>query len=44
MPALLELQWMALAVALNRGVDPDLNLRPEGQAPSRASAAEVGQA
>lgn len=28
MPALLELQWMALAVALNRGVDPDLNLRP----------------
>ena len=23
-PALVELQWMALAVALNRGVDPDL--------------------
>lgn len=28
MPALLELQWMALATALNLGVDPDLNLRP----------------
>lgn len=28
MPALLELQWMALATALNNGVDPDLNLRP----------------
>ena len=28
MPALLELQWMSLAVALNLGVDPDLNLRP----------------
>lgn len=27
MPALIELQWMALAVALNRGVDPDLNFR-----------------
>lgn len=27
MPALIELQWMALATALNRGVDPDLNLR-----------------
>lgn len=24
MPALLELQWLALAVALNRGIDPDL--------------------
>ncbi len=28
MPALLELQWMSLATALNLGVDPDLNLRP----------------
>lgn len=28
MPALLELQWMALATALNLGVNPDLNLRP----------------
>jgi glucosamine 6-phosphate synthetase-like amidotransferase/phosphosugar isomerase protein len=28
MPALLELQWMALAAALNNGVNPDLNLRP----------------
>lgn len=28
MPALLELQWMALATALNLGVDPDLNVRP----------------
>jgi hypothetical protein len=27
MPALIELQWMALATALNNGVDPDLNLR-----------------
>jgi len=28
MPALIELQWMSLAVALNNGVNPDLNLRP----------------
>lgn len=27
MPALLELQWLSLAVALNRGVNPDLNLK-----------------
>jgi fructoselysine-6-P-deglycase FrlB-like protein len=27
MPALLELQWLALATALNRGVNPDLGLR-----------------
>ncbi|RYZ71183.1 MAG: hypothetical protein EOP09_05000 [Proteobacteria bacterium] len=27
MPALLELQWLSLAVALNRGMDPDLNLK-----------------
>ncbi len=33
MPALLELQWMSLAVALNRGVDPDLNLREIPPAP-----------
>lgn len=27
MPALIELQWLSLATALNRGVNPDLNLR-----------------
>lgn len=30
-PALIELQWLALAVALNRGVNPDLP-EAEGQA------------
>jgi fructoselysine-6-P-deglycase FrlB-like protein len=39
MPALLELQWMALATALNLGVDPDLNLRAAGEVRAPAEAA-----
>lgn len=41
MPALLELQWMSLAAALNNGVDPDLNLRPAVSVPSDVAPAQA---
>ncbi|MBC7385835.1 MAG: hypothetical protein H7301_06705 [Cryobacterium sp.] len=44
MPALLELQWMALATALNLGVNPDLNLRPMSESASDASPPDLGSA
>ncbi len=39
-PALVELQWLALAVAINRGIDPDLapNSRPKWQAEASGAA------